>query len=183
MSLNINNDIERILITEEEIITRCMELSKEISKDYENKKPLLICTLKGAVSFFSKLAEQITIPLEYDFVKAKSYEGTTSTGNVKFQYMPGTPLEGRNLIIIEDIIDTGRTLDAIVKEFEAFKPTSIELACLLDKPSMRVVETLTPKYVGFKIPNEFVVGFGLDYDEEYRNLPYVGVLKPSVYTK
>lgn len=183
MSVNINNDIEKVLISEEEIAVRCKELSEEISKDYENKKPLLICTLKGAVSFFSKLAEQITIPLEYDFVKAKSYEGTSSTGNVKFQYMPGTSLVGRHLIIVEDIIDTGRTLDAIVKEFSALNPASIELACLLDKPSMRKVETLTPKYVGFKVPNEFVVGFGLDYDEEYRNLPYVGVLKPEVYTK
>lgn len=183
MSLNINNDIERILITEEELNVRCKELSLEISEDYAGKKPLVICTLKGAVSFFSKLAEQITIPLEYDFVKAKSYEGTSSTGNVKFQYMPGTSLEGRHVIVIEDIVDTGRTLDAIIKEFEKLNPASIELACLLDKPSMRVVEALTPKYVGFKVPNEFVVGFGLDYDEEYRNLPYVGILKPEIYTK
>lgn len=183
MNININNDIERVLISEEEIAIRCKELSKKISNDYENKKPLLICTLKGAISFFSKLAEQITIPLEYDFVKAKSYEGTASTGNVKFQYMPGSDLEGRHLIIVEDIIDTGRTLDAIVKEFEKLNPASIELACLLDKPSMRIVETLKPKYVGFSVPNEFVVGFGLDYNEEYRNLPYVGVLKPEIYTK
>lgn len=181
--MNINNSIERILITEDEITARCKELSKEISIDYEDKKPLLICTLKGAVSFFAKLAEQITIPLEYDFVKAKSYEGTKSTGNVVFQYMPGTPLKGRHIIIIEDIIDTGRTLEAIVKEFEKAEPASIELACLLDKPSMRKVDTLVSKYTGFKVPNEFVVGFGLDYDEEYRNLPYVGVLKPEVYTK
>ena len=183
MNKNINNDIERILISEEELTVRCKELSDEISKDYDGKKPLLICTLKGAVSFFSRLAEQITIPLEYDFVKAKSYEGTSSTGNVKFQYMPSTEIKGRQVIIIEDIVDTGRTLDAILKEFKSLEPESIELACLLDKPSMRIVETLEPKYVGFKVPNEFVVGFGLDYNEEYRNLPYVGVLKPEIYNK
>lgn len=181
--MNININIEKVLINEEEISNRCRELSEQISIEYEDKKPLLICTLKGAVSFFSKLAEQITIPLEYDFIKAKSYVGTSSTGEVRFQYMPSTDLKNRHIIIIEDIIDTGTTLAAIVKELEKAHPASIELACLLDKPSMRKVKTLEAKYTGFKVPNEFVVGFGLDYEEEYRNLPYVGILKPSVYNK
>ncbi len=181
--MNINENIEKVLISEEDLTKRCKELSVQISEEYAEKKPLLICTLKGAVSFFSKLAEQISIPLEYDFIKASSYHGTTSSGKVNITYMPTTPIKGRHLIIIEDIIDTGVTLDAIVKELEKEEPSSIELACLLDKPSMRKVDALHAKYIGFKVPNEFVVGFGLDYNEEYRNLPYVGVLKPSVYNK
>ena len=178
-----HQDIKEIFVTEQEIIEITRRLGKEISADYENKQPILVGLLNGCVPFYAELIKNISIMMEFDFMDVKSYEGTQSTGKVVFQYMPGTPLKGRHIIIIEDIIDTGRTLDAIVKEFEKEGPASIELACLLDKPSMRKVDTLVSKYTGFKVPNEFVVGFGLDYDEEYRNLPYVGVLKPEVYTK
>ncbi|MBQ8293254.1 MAG: hypoxanthine phosphoribosyltransferase [Bacilli bacterium] len=177
-----NLDIEKILVSEEAIVQRCKVLAKQISEDYEDKKPILICPLKGAVSFFAHLCEQMTIPMVYDFIKASSYAGTQSTGIVNISYMPTTPLKDRHVIIVEDIIDTGRTLSAVVEELKKEGPASIELACLLDKPSMRKVP-LEAKYTGFVIPNEFVVGFGLDYNEEYRNLPYVGVLKPEVYTK
>ncbi len=180
--MNINHDIEKILVSEEEINKRCKELAKVISEEYDGKMPVLICPLKGAVSFFAHLCEQITIPMVYDFIKASSYEGTSSTGIVNISYMPTTKLENRHVIIVEDIIDTGRTLSAVVEELKKQNPASIELACLLDKPSMRKV-SIEAKYVGFVIPNEFVVGFGLDYNEEYRNLPYVGVLKPAVYSK
>lgn len=181
--MNINEDIEKVLVTEEEIAKRCKTISDEISKEYEDKKPVLICPLKGAVNFFSKICENITIPMNYDFIKASSYSGTQSTGSVNISYMPTTNLNNRHIIIVEDIIDTGTTLAAVIKELGKQNPASIEMACLLDKPSLRRVNSITPKYIGFSIPDEFVVGFGLDYDEEYRNLPYIGVLKPKVYTK
>ena len=181
--MNINDHIEKVLVSEEEITKRCKEIAYEISAEYENKTPVLICPLKGAVNFFSRICENITVPMIYDFIKASSYSGTQSTGTVDITYMPTTKLTNRHLIIVEDIIDTGTTLSFLIKELEKLNPASIEMACLLDKPSMRKVKELKPKYIGFSVPNEFVVGFGLDYEEEYRNLPYIGVLKPEIYTK
>ena len=181
--MNINDHIEKVLVPEEVIAKRCKEIAKEISEEYDGKTPVLICPLKGAVNFFSKICENITVPMIYDFIKASSYSGTQSTGSVNITYMPTTELTNRHIIIVEDIIDTGTTLSAVIKELEKLNPASIEMACLLDKPSMRKIKTLQPKYIGFSIPNEFVVGFGLDYEEEYRNLPYIGVLKPEIYTK
>lgn len=181
--MNINDHIEKVLVTEEELTKRCKEIAEEISKEYEDKTPILICPLKGAVNFFSRICENITVPMIYDFIKASSYSGTQSLGTVNITYMPTTKLTNRHLIIVEDIIDTGTTLSAVINELKKFNPASIEMACLLDKPSMRKVQTLHPKYIGFSIPNEFVVGFGLDYDEKYRNLPYIGILKPEIYSK
>ena len=181
--MNINTHIEKVLVTEEEITKRCKEIASELSSEYEDKKPILICPLKGAVNFFSKVCEYMTIPMNYEFIKASSYEGTQTTGVVKISYMPTTPLENRHIVIVEDIIDTGITLSEVIKELEKSRPASIEVACLLDKPTLRRTKLIKPKYIGFSIPDEFVVGFGLDYNEEYRNLPYIGVLKPEVYSK
>ena len=181
--MNINTQIEKILVTEEEITKRCKEIADNISSEYDDKTPILICPLKGAVNFFSKICEYITIPMNYEFIKASSYSGTQSTGVVNISYMPTTPLTNRHLVIVEDIVDTGVTLAAVIKELKKSNPASIEVVCLLDKPTLRRTEEINPKYIGFSIPDEFVVGFGLDYEEEYRNLPYIGVLKPEVYTK
>lgn len=181
--MNINEHIEKVLVSEEEVTKRCKEIANQISVEYADKTPVLICPLKGAVNFFSRISENVTVPMNYDFIKASSYSGTQSTGVVNITYMPTTDLANRHLIIVEDIIDTGTTLAAVIKELEKLNPASIEMACLLDKPSLRRVNSITPKYIGFSIPDEFVVGFGLDYEEEYRNLPYIGVLKPEVYNK
>lgn len=182
--MNLNDNIKKILVTQEEIEKRCIELAKELDKDYCDKKPLILSLLKGSMPFTVELTKYMTIPLDYDYMRASSYHGgTVSCGNVAVSIMPSTNLQGRNILIIEDIIDTGTTLSTVVKILEELHPASIEIATLLDKPSRRIVDDIKPKYVGFVIPDEFVVGFGLDYDELYRQLPYVGVLKEEVYKK
>ena len=173
--MNLNDNIKKILVTQEEIEKRCIELAKELDKDYCDKKPLILSLLKGSMPFTVELTKYMTIPLDHG--------GTVSFGNVAVSIMPSTNLQGRNILIIEDIIDTGTTLSTVVKILEELHPASIEIATLLDKPSRRIVADIKPKYVGFVIPDEFVVGFGLDYDELYRQLPYVGVLKEEVYKK
>lgn len=180
---NIAEDIKRVLINEEQLDQRIKEIAKEISRDYENDKPVMICLLKGSVSYFSHLCENINIPLEYEFLRASSYHGVNSTGNVKLLHVPTISLENRHVIIVEDIIDTGLTLTAIKKVIAEMHPASLEITTLLDKPSRRLVDDMIPKYVGFTIPDEFVVGFGLDFNEEYRNLPYIGILKEKIYQK
>ena len=174
--MNINNNIKKTLITKEMLDERIAEIAKQISIEYVDKNPVMICLLKGSVSYFAHLCENIHIPLEYEFLRASSYHGATTTGEVKLLHVPTIPLKNRHVIIVEDIIDTGLTLAAIQKE-----PSSLEITTLLDKPSRRVEHSIVPKYVGFTIPDEFVVGFGLDYNEQYRNLPYIGVLKEEVY--
>lgn len=182
--MNLNNDIEKILVTNEQIEARCKELGEQIDIDYEDKKPILLSLLRGSIPFVTTLSKYISIPIEFDYMKASSYHGgTSSTGNVAVTILPASKLEGRHLIIVEDIVDTGFTLSTVVKILKTYKPASIEVASLLDKPSMRKVDDLDIKYVGFVVPAEFVVGFGLDYNELYRQLPYVGVLKEEVYTK
>jgi len=179
--MNINDNIEKILITEEALNGRIKELAKEISKDYVDKKPVMICLLKGSVSYFAHLCEQMDIPLEYEFLRASSYHGATTTGEVKLLHIPTISLKHRHVVIVEDIVDTGLTLTAIKKVMMDMEPASLKITTLLDKPARRLVENMTPEYIGFEIPDEFVVGFGLDYNEEYRNLPYIGVLKKEVY--
>lgn len=178
-----DNDIERVLISEEQLNIKIKDLAAKISEDYKGKDLLVIGILKGAVVFFSDLIKNITIPMNIDFMAVSSYGNTTkSSGVVKFIKDLDNSIENRSILIVEDIIDTGLTLHYLVKNLESRKPESIKICCLLDKPSRRQV-SIKPDYIGFEIPDEFVIGYGLDYNELYRNLPYIGVLKPSVYEK
>ena len=179
--MNINNHIEKVLISEAELTRRIKEIANKISEDYADKNPVMICLLKGSVSYFAHLCEQMYIPLEYEFLRASSYHGASTTGEVKLLHVPTISLKNRHVIIVEDIIDTGLTLSAIKKVMIDMNPASLAITTLLDKPVRRLVNDIVPEYVGFVVPDEFVVGFGLDYNEEYRNLPYIGVLKKEIY--
>ncbi|PJO85295.1 hypoxanthine phosphoribosyltransferase [Enterococcus faecium] len=177
----LEKDIERILISEEEIQVRCKELGKELTEIYQNTNPLVVGVLKGAVPFMADIVRSIDTYLELDFMDVSSYgNATVSSGEVKIVKDLDTNVEGRDLLIVEDIIDSGRTLAYLVDLFKYRKAKSVKIVTLLDKPEGRVVN-IEADYVGFNVPNEFVVGYGLDYAEAYRNLPYIGVLKPSVY--
>lgn len=176
-------DIEKVLVTKEEIDARVQQLADQINKDYAGKEVTLVVTLRGAVVFFADLFRRLTGNVDCDFIAVSSYgAGTTTSGEVKLVKDLSSPVKGRHLIIIEDIIDTGVTLVYLKKLLEAREPASVKLCALLDKPSRRSVD-LKGDYVGFEIPNEYVVGFGLDYDQKYRNLPEVCVLAPWVYSK
>ena len=177
----LEKDIERILISQEEIQVRCKELGKELTEIYQNTNPLVVGVLKGAVPFMADIVRSIDTYLELDFMDVSSYgNATVSSGEVKIIKDLDTNVEGRDLLIVEDIIDSGRTLAYLVDLFKYRKAKSVKIVTLLDKPEGRVVN-IEADYVGFNVPNEFVVGYGLDYAEAYRNLPYIGVLKPSVY--
>ncbi|HGL4573512.1 TPA: hypoxanthine phosphoribosyltransferase [Enterococcus faecium] len=177
----LEKDIERILISQEEIQVRCKELGKELTEIYQNTNPLVVGVLKGAVPFMADIVRSIDTYLELDFMDVSSYgNATVSSGEVKIVKDLDTNAEGRDLLIVEDIIDSGRTLAYLVDLFKYRKAKSVKIVTLLDKPEGRVVN-IEADYVGFNVPNEFVVGYGLDYAEAYRNLPYIGVLKPSVY--
>ncbi|MFS0749637.1 hypoxanthine phosphoribosyltransferase [Oceanobacillus sp. 1P07AA] len=178
---NIHGDIQDILITEEQIQEKCKELGAALSKEYDGKFPLAIGVLKGAMPFMSDILRYAEIHLEMDFMDVSSYDGgTTSTGEVKILKDLNTKVEGRDLIIVEDIIDSGLTLSYLVDLFKYRKANSIKIVTLLDKPSGRNA-AIKADMVGFEVPDEFVVGYGLDYAEKYRNLPYIGILKPEVY--
>lgn len=178
-----HKDIEEILLSQEQIIVKCEELGKKLSKDYEGKTPIFIGLLKGAVPFLAELIKHIECPMEMDFIDVASYSGTQSTGKVTFLKDVTSNVEGRHIVFVEDIIDTGLTLSEVAKVFKQRNIASYEIVTLVDKPEGRKIEGVNPKYIGFNIPNKFVVGFGLDYNEIYRNLPYIGVLKRSVYEK
>jgi len=181
----INNDIAYTLVSEEEIDKIVTRISADIDRDYKDsgKKLLLLCILKGSVVFMGELMKKITTPLEIDFMKVSSYgAGTVSTGRINIVLdLHRGDLPNVDIIIVEDIIDSGKTLSYLVKYLELKGAHSVKTCTLLDKKERREVD-FTPDYIGCDIPDEFVVGFGLDYDEKYRNLPYVGVLKPEVYT-
>lgn len=175
------NDIKQILVSEADIEKMTTRLGEQISKDYADKEPLFVGCLKGCLPFMSDLVKHVTIPCTLDYLRVSSYEGKTSTGQLVIKGQ--TPdVEGKNVIIIDDILDTGRTLDAVTKMFIEMGALSVEICVMLDKPEGRKVPVV-PKYVGGLVPNEFVVGYGLDYNEKYRNLPYIGVLKEEVYSK
>ncbi len=175
------NDIEQIWISKEDLSKRIKEIALELDEEYKGKNPLMICILRGAVMFFADLIREMKIPLEIDFMSISSYgAGVNSTGEVKLVKDLDTKLAGRDVIIVEDIIDTGYTLQYLKKNLNTRNPNSIKTCCLLDKPSRREVETY-PDFKGFEIENQFVVGYGLDFDQNYRNLPEIGILKPSVY--
>jgi hypoxanthine phosphoribosyltransferase len=177
------NDLERILLTKEQIAARVKELGAEISKDYADKNPLVVCILKGSVLFFADLIKEITVPINLDFMAVSSYGCcTVSSGQVKMIKDLDSCIDGRHVIIVEDIVDTGHTLSYLIKNLKSRNPASVKICTLLDKKCRREVE-LTPDYFGFEVDNFFVVGYGLDYDEDYRHLPEVGVLKPEIYNK
>ncbi|QQP71359.1 hypoxanthine phosphoribosyltransferase [Carnobacterium sp. CS13] len=175
------NDIERVLFSREELAQKTNELGQQLSVEYKEKNALVVGILKGATPFLSDLVKEMDIYLEMDFMDVSSYGGgITSSGEVKILKDLDTNVEGRDLLIVEDIIDSGRTLSYLVEMFRYRKAKSVKIVTLLDKPEGRVVE-MKADYVGFLVPNEFVVGYGLDYDERYRNLPYIGILKPEIY--
>ena len=174
-------DIKKVLLTEEQILEKVRELGSAISRDYESKDLLIVGILKGSVLFASELIKNITIPCEIDFMAVSSYGNSTETsGVVRILKDLEHSIEGKDIIIVEDIIDSGVTLDYLLKYLTARKANSVEIVTLLTKPSRRKVD-INVKYCGFEVPDEFLVGYGLDYAEKYRNLPYVGILKEEVY--
>ena len=180
--MEINNKIS-VLISEEDVEKRVRELAAQINKDYEGKTLRLICILKGSVFFTCELAKRLTIPVTLDFMSVSSYgNGTESSGRVKIVKDLDESIEGENILVIEDIIDSGRTLSHLLSFLKVREPNSLKLCTLLDKPERRRVP-LHVDYFGFTIPDEFVVGYGLDYAGKYRNLKFIGTLKPEVYTE
>ena len=176
-------DIERVLISEEELQKRIGELGQQLAKDYDGKDPIFVGVLKGVVNFFTDMVRATPIRCQYEFMAVSSYGGGTSTsGNVKMLKDVSCNIKGRHVVILEDILDSGLTLKFVTEHLRSMEPASLKICTLLDKPERRKVDIFAD-YVGFTIPNEFVVGFGLDYQEFYRNLPFVGVLKPEVYSK
>ena len=175
-------NIQEVLLTEEQIASRIAELGEILSADYRDKNPIVLGVMKGVVVFYADMIRKIAVPCEMDFMWASSYEGTDSTGNVVIKRDVSADIEGRHVLILEDIYDTGNTLSYVCEHLQRKKPASLKVCTLLDKPSRRKPGvTLEADYVGFTIPNAFVVGYGLDYNEYYRNLPYVGILKPEAY--
>lgn len=177
------NDIAKILISEQELADKVNELGAQISKDYEGKNLMMVSVLKGSVVFMADLMRAITVHASIDFMSVSSYgSGTKTSGVVRIIKDLDDDLAGRDILIVEDILDSGMTLSYLSKHIMAKGANSIKIATLLDKPERRKVDVY-PDYKGFVVPDEFVVGYGLDYDEKYRNLPYVGVLKPEIYEK
>jgi hypoxanthine phosphoribosyltransferase len=179
-----HQDIQEILLSEEQIKTRVRELGQELLRDYGDKCPVFVCILKGAVVFYTDVIRAFDAHCEMAFMQISSYCGTQSTGSVVVRQDVSMDLKGRHVIILEDILDTGRSLEFVCRHLRDKGAVSVKICTLLDKPEGRAPGvTLEADYVGFRIPNAFVVGYGLDYDEYYRNLPYVGILKPEAYTK
>jgi hypoxanthine phosphoribosyltransferase len=177
----LQNDIKEILITAEQIKEKVEQLGVQLSKEYAGRNPLVICVLKGAFIFMSDLVKEITVPMELDFMAVSSYgTSTRSSGEVKIIKDLDTSVEGREILIVEDIIDSGLTLSYLIDVLERRKVKSVKIVTLFDKPARRTVD-LQADWSGFLIPDEFIVGYGLDYGEKYRNLPYIGVLKPEIY--
>lgn len=175
-------DIMEVLLTEEQIKARIDELGKELSAEYAGKDPVVVGVLKGVVVFYSDMIRKITVPCQTDFMWISSYEGSNSTGQMVVKRDVSCDIKGRHVLILEDIYDTGNSLDFTYRHLLSKEPASLKVCTLLDKPSRRKPGiTLQPEYVGFEVPNAFVVGYGLDFNEHYRNLPYVGILKPEAY--
>ena len=176
------NDMESILLTEEQIRDRVAQMGAEISRDYADKNPLFVGVLKGCFVFMADLMRNVTVPCSMDFMAVSSYgKGTSTTGAVKINKDLSRDIEGRDVVIVEDILDSGVTLSYLSRYLANRKPASISIVTLLDKPSRRKAD-VQAKYSGFVVPDAFVVGYGLDFAEEYRNLPYIGILKPEIYS-
>ena len=176
-----HKDVQEILFTEEQLKARVAQLAEQINRDYEGKELMLISVLRGSFIFMADLVRQITVPCKVDFMAVSSYgKGTVSSGQVQITKDRSEDITGQHLLVVEDILDSGNTLSYLLEILWARRPASIRLCTLLDKPERRV-KPVKLDYAGFSIPDAFVVGYGLDYDEHYRNLPYIGVLRPSVY--
>ena len=176
-------DIQEVLLSQEQIQQRIEELGKILSEEYRDKNPIVVGVMKGVVVFYADMIRKLTVPCQMDFMWISSYEGTESTGSVVVKRDLASDIKGRHVLILEDIFDTGNSLSFVTEHLLAREPASLKICTLLDKPSRRKPGvTLQADYVGFTIPNAFVVGYGLDYNEYYRNLPYVGILKPEAYT-
>lgn len=176
-------DIQEVLLSADQIKQRIEEMGKVLSEEYKDKNPIVIGVLKGVVVFYADMIRQLSVPCEMEFLWISSYEGTDSTGSVVLKRDITADIKDRHVLILEDVFDTGNSLSFVHKHLMEKEPASLKICTLLDKPSRRKPGvTLEADYVGFTIPNAFVVGYGLDYNEKYRNLPYIGVLKPEAYT-
>ena len=175
-----NEDVKKVLISQDEITERCKELGRIVSEDYAGKNPIIIGLLKGSVPFMAELIKNITIDCELEFMAVSSYSGTESMGDVRINKDLDRSIKGCDVLVVEDIVDTGKTLQKVKDLLYSKGANSVKVISLLDKPDRRIVE-IEAEYVGFTIPNEFVIGFGLDFNQKYRNLPYVGVLKEELY--
>lgn len=176
------NNIQEVLISEAQIEERVSQLARELSREYAGKNPVFIGVLKGVVMFFADMVKRITVPCQIDFMCISSYSGTDSTGKAIVKKDASVDLKGRHVVILEDIFDTGTSLDFTYRYILSKEPASLKICTFLDKPARRKPEiTLKADYVGYEVPDAFVVGYGLDYNEYYRNLPYIGILKPEAY--
>ena len=179
--MSLHDDVEEILLDADTVANRVAELAAQLSADYVGRDPVLVSVLKGAMVFLADLMRAMDLPTSIDLMAVSAYGSETETsGQVRILKDLSKPIEGRHVIIVEDIIDTGLTLKYLLRYLWERNPASIRICCLLDKPARRLAE-IPIDYIGFTIPDRFVIGYGLDYDERYRNLPYIGVLKPSVY--
>ena len=177
-------DIKQVLLTQEQIKARIKELGEILTAEYADKNPVVVGVLKGVVVFYADMIREIKVPCEMDFMWISSYAGANSTGNMQVRRDVTVDIKDRHVLILEDIFDTGNSLDYTYRHLQFKQPASLKICTLLDKPERRKPGiTLQADYTGFTIPNEFVVGYGLDYNEHYRNLPYIGILKPEVYSK
>ena len=177
-------DIKQVLLTQEQIKARIKELGEILTAEYADKNPVVVGVLKGVVVFYADMIREIKVPCEMDFMWISSYAGANSTGNMQVRRDVTVDIKDRHVLILEDIFDTGNSLDYTYRHLQFKQPASLKICTLLDKPERRKPGiTLQANYTGFTIPNEFVVGYGLDYNEHYRNLPYIGILKPEVYSK
>ena len=176
------SNIQRVLLSEEQIRQKVAELGKILSEEYADKDPVFVGVMKGVVVFYADMVRQITVPCQFEFMWNSSFQGAESTGKMIVKRDVSVDLKGRHVVILEDIFDTGNSLTYTYQHLLSKEPASLKICTLLDKPERRAPGvTLVPDYVGFTVPNEFVVGYGLDYNEHYRNLPYVGILKPEAY--
>ncbi len=179
--MTVHDDVSEVLLTEEQVQTRVRALGAQLSADYAGRSPVLVSVLKGSIVFLADLVRAMDVPLSVDLMEVSSYgSGTETTGQVRILKDLSGPIEGRDVVVVEDIIDTGLTLNYLLRYLTERSPASIRVCCLLDKPARRLAE-IEIDYRGFSIPDRFVVGYGLDFNEQYRNLPYIGVLRPSVY--
>lgn len=173
--------IKKVLVSQDDITRRCTELAEIINNDYKDNPPLLVALLRGSVPFLAELIKNITLDVEYDFMDVSSYEGTESIGDIRILKDLDTSIKGLDILLVEDIVDTGNTINSVKTMLINKGARSVKIVTLLDKPSRRTVD-ISADYIGFEIENEFVVGFGLDFNQKYRNLPYVGVLKDECYS-
>lgn len=176
----LQNDIRKVLVTHEEIVERSIELGKQITEDYKNNPPLVVALLRGSVPFLAELIQHIDLDIQYDFMDVSSYDGTESIGDIKIIKDLDSSIKGVDILLVEDIVDTGRTIHSVCEMLMHKGAKSVKVITLLDKPSRRVCHCKAD-YVGFEVENEFVVGYGMDFNQRYRCLPYIGILKDELY--